>query len=70
MVSGPRARSELAALYLRAANTLDQSAQLAQQHAQRERNNGRLHSADLELERAGRARAGAERGRALAAQMR
>jgi hypothetical protein len=62
-------RSDLGGLYLRVANTLDQSAQLAEHHAQRERNNGRLHSADLELECAERARAAAQRGRALAAQM-
>jgi hypothetical protein len=44
---------------VRAADTLDRSAQLAEDHAQRERNNGRLRSADLELECAERARAGA-----------
>jgi hypothetical protein len=60
----------LAALYLRAANSLDRSAHLAEQHAPRERNTGRLSSADLELECAERARAAAQLGRAVAAQMR
>lgn len=68
--SGPRARSELAGLYLRVAGTLERSAQLAEDHAQRERDNGRPHSADLELECAARARAAAQRGRELAAQTR
>jgi hypothetical protein len=62
--SGSPARSELAALYLRAADTLDRSAELAEDHARRERDDRRPHSADLELECAARARAAAQRGRA------
>lgn len=62
---GPR-RSELAALYERVARTLERSAKLAEHHAERHRRNGRPHMADVELERATRAREGARRGRALA----
>jgi hypothetical protein len=59
----------LAALYNRVADTLERSAELAEHHAARERGGGRAHSADIELERAERARAAAQRGRALAARL-
>ena len=39
-VNGRRGRSELAALYLRVADTLERSAQLAEEHARRERRTG------------------------------
>jgi hypothetical protein len=54
-------------LYLRVAATLEQSAQLAEQHAKRHLSNGRPDSAAVELERATRAREAARRGCALAA---
>jgi len=60
----------LAGLYLGVADTLEQSARLAEQHAERERSNDRPDSAAVELERARRAREAAQRGRALAARMR
>jgi hypothetical protein len=56
-------RSQLAALYIRVAETLERSAQLAEEHAERERRNGRWDSAGIELERARRAREAARRGR-------
>jgi hypothetical protein len=65
----PSGRSELAALYLRVAETLERSADLAEQHAQREQQNGRWDSASTELGRAGRARDAARRGRALASRL-
>ena len=68
--SGPDGRPELAGLYLRVAETLERSAQLAEQHAQRDRSSGRPDGAAVELERARRAREAARRGRALAARMR
>jgi hypothetical protein len=58
------------ALYLRAANALDRSAALAEDHAERLRDNGEGELAGLELERAQRAREGAERGRAFASRLR
>lgn len=59
-------RAGLAALYLRVANTLEQSADLAEQHAQRHRDKGKQQAAAIELERAQRARVAAQRGRAHA----
>lgn len=56
----------LAALYLRVADTLEQSAQLAEEHAQRWRDKGEQQWAAVELERAKRARIAADRGRAHA----
>lgn len=58
----------LAALYLRVAATLEQSAALAEQHAARACSKGQDHLAAVELERAERARAAARRGRDLAGQ--
>ena len=52
------------ALYLRAANALERSALLAEDHAERLRADGRGYLAGPELESAKRARAAAERGRA------
>jgi hypothetical protein len=65
-------RSELAALLLRVAKTLERSAQLAEDHAQRERNVGHPHSAALAGARRTSTRSGAaaQRGRAPAAHMR
>jgi hypothetical protein len=60
----------LAALFLRAANTLESSARLAEQHADRDRCSGRSRGAEAELAHAARARAAAKRGRVLAAQLR
>jgi hypothetical protein len=68
-VSGGYGRSELAGLYARVAETLERSAQLAEQHAQHERSKRRLASAAIEVDRAERAREGARRGRALAARL-
>lgn len=59
-------RAELAALYLRVASTLERSADLAEQHAQRHRDRGKQQAAAIELERCKRARSAAQRGRALA----
>jgi hypothetical protein len=56
----------LAALYLRVADTFERSAQLAEEHAKRERNNGRPESERVELDHARRAREAARRGLALA----
>lgn len=56
----------MAALYLRLADTLERSAQLSEEHAGRERCNGRRDSERVELDRARRARENARRGRALA----
>ena len=54
-LSGPDGRSELAGLYLRVAETLERSARPAEQHATRNRSNGRPDGAAVELERASRA---------------
>jgi hypothetical protein len=59
-------KSDLAGLYRRVAETLEQSAQLADRHAQRCRTAGRMQLVDIELENARRARAAALRGRAAA----
>ena len=61
--------TELEALYLRVADTLERSAQLADQHAQRS-GAGQRKLAAIELERAKRARMAAARGRALASRLR
>jgi hypothetical protein len=53
-------------LYLRVAATLERSADLAEQHAARVFRRGHDELAAIELERAGRARAGARRSRDLA----
>ena len=65
-----RASGSADALYLRAANALEQSAALAEDHAERLRDTGQGELASLELERAQRAREVAERGRALASRLR
>jgi hypothetical protein len=62
----PVLRARLAALYRNVADTLDESAQLAEGHAERWRATGQCASVDAELEIASRARAAAERGRAAA----
>jgi hypothetical protein len=56
----------LSSLYMRVAGTLERSAELAEQHAQRCRGQGQRQSAAIELERAKRARTAAARGRVLA----
>jgi hypothetical protein len=53
---------DLVALYLRVADTLERSAELAERHAQRQ-------PAAVEVQRAKRARIAAERGRALATEL-
>ena len=60
----------LAALYLRVADTLERSAELAEQHAQRCRRDGQRQPAAIEFERARRAGIAAERGRVLAERLR
>jgi len=62
-------RSQLASLYLRVAETLDESADLADQHAERCRGAGRAQLMEVELENARRARAAAQRGRAAASHL-
>jgi hypothetical protein len=57
-------------LYLRAANALERSAVLAEDHAERLRQSGQGELTGLELERAHRARELAERARALASRLR
>jgi hypothetical protein len=57
-------------LYVRAANALERSALLAEDHAERLRQSGLGELAELELERARRARELAEHGRALASRFR
>ena len=57
-------RSRLAELFLRVADTLDESAQLAEGHARRCQTAGRGEFVDAELESAKKARAAALRGRA------
>jgi hypothetical protein len=58
------------ALYLRAANAVERSAALAEEHAERLLRNGQEQLALLELERARRARNVATRGRELASHRR
>lgn len=67
--SPARERAQLAALYLRVADTLEKSAVLAERHAGHHRSEGRKTSSDEELERAKRARKAAERGRKHAARL-
>ena len=62
-------RSGLVALYLRVAEALETSAQLAEEHARRERDRGREFSADVELDNAQRAREAARRGRDRASRL-
>ncbi|HTX12777.1 MAG TPA: hypothetical protein VME22_29440 [Solirubrobacteraceae bacterium] len=57
-------------MYLRAANAMERAAALAEEHAERLGRSGRSELALVELERAERARAAAERGRALASRLR
>jgi hypothetical protein len=63
------ARSKCSALYRQVANTLEHSAELAERHAEYEQRHGRQLAADVELQRASRAREGAHRARALASRM-
>lgn len=64
------AKSGLAELYLKVANALERSAQLAEVYAKREEIHGRLRAADFEMERARQARQAASRGRTLARRLR
>lgn len=59
----------LSVLYLRVADTLERSAALAEDHAARLVRTGRKPLAELELERAERARQAATRGRAFASRL-
>jgi hypothetical protein len=59
----------LPGLYLRVADTLERSADLAELHARRHERNGRDSAVAIELERAKRAREAAHRGRALASRL-
>jgi hypothetical protein len=63
-------QSRLASLYLRAADSLDTSAQLAEAHAERCQSTGQTDRVDAELQSARRARAAAQRGRAAASDLR
>lgn len=67
--SGRLGRAERVALYARVADTLERSAELAEQHAERERHFGRQYAASVELERGERAREAARQGRALASKL-
>jgi hypothetical protein len=62
-------RSGLAALYRQVAHTLERTAELAERHASYDQHYGRQRLADIELERAKRARACADRGRELASRL-
>ena len=62
-------RSRIVALYRQVAETLERTAELAEQHATYEQHHRRHRSADIELERAKRARAYADRGRELASRL-
>ncbi len=62
-------RLRIVALYRRVAETLERTAELAEQHAKYEQHHRRHGSADIELERAKRARAYADRGRELASRL-
>ena len=59
----------LTALARRVAATMQRSAQLAEEHGGRERNNGRRESERVELDRAKRGREAARCGRALASRL-
>ncbi len=67
--AGPFAPAKLAMLYLRVSETLERTAALAEEHAKRERENGRRASADVEQARARRARDIARHGRELASRL-
>lgn len=62
-------RSERSELYRRVADTLEHSADLAERHAGHERRNDRQLAADVEMQRAQRARAAADRARDLASRV-
>lgn len=66
--SVPRPDPDLAALYLRLADTFDRTSQLAFEHAERYRRNGR--SDISEVAAGNRAREAAERARHLASRLR
>jgi hypothetical protein len=66
---GRRGRAEFAALYRRVTDTLDRSADLAEQHAERERRHGHHQLERVELDRAKRARGAARDGRALSSRL-
>ncbi len=66
-LAGRTERSDLAALYLRVADTLERSAQLAEEHAEREHDE---RSVAAELAVAKRAREAAKRARELASRLR
>jgi hypothetical protein len=59
-------RSGVAALYVRVAKALEESARLGELHAAREQSKDRATAAEMELAHARRARDAAHRGRALA----
>jgi ElaB/YqjD/DUF883 family membrane-anchored ribosome-binding protein len=63
---GAALRLRLASLYLRVAETLEESADLADRHAQRCRGDGRAQLMEVEMENARKARAAAQRSRAVA----
>ncbi len=65
-----RERAKLAELYVRVADALERSGQLAVEHADRNRSDGQMASTEVELERARQARQAAQRGRALASKLR
>lgn len=70
--NGREWRSELSALYRQVADTLERSAELAEQHAGKEQQRGPGHQrvAEVERQRAQRAREAVRRARALASRMR
>ncbi len=67
--AGDPGAPDLVALYLRVAETLERSAELAEQHAERCRRKGERESAATELACAKRAHTTAQRGRAMALQL-
>lgn len=67
--SGPRGRAQVAPLYRRVADALERSADLAGQHAERERRRGQHQWVRVELDRAKRAREVARRGRTLSSRL-
>jgi hypothetical protein len=67
--SGVSNPESICALYLRVAAALEQSAALAEDHAERLAGSGRERLAEVELERADRARRTAAHGRVLASRM-
>jgi hypothetical protein len=68
-LSGAPKGTQLAALFLQVADTLERSAQLAEEHAERRLSDRQWQSAATELERARQARTAAARGRAFAARL-